>query len=273
MKWLLPLCVLCCTATAWAQGEPAKPAAVPAAPLIKMTRGGAEEAGGTEAELLVRALNLAERELFKRYREAQKAGVEFDMEKANPVRHYRPRLRELADAGDAAALVWCVQNCEWLPPAPAEGSDDHAAARAQLRSDLNKLLASGKPKHLTVVAQTAMGLGGSTLSEEEAVAICEKAAGAEGAPKADILAQMAGWFADMHGDDDMARVEATYARALAASPSEKTQARIHASLFALRNLRVGQKAPELEGPGLNGETVKLSDYKGRVVFLEFWGFW
>ena len=37
--------------------------------------------------------------------------------------------------------------------------------------------------------------------------------------------------------------------------------------------RVGNKAPELIGQSPNGETVKLSDTKGKVVLLDFWAGW
>lgn len=35
----------------------------------------------------------------------------------------------------------------------------------------------------------------------------------------------------------------------------------------------GTAAPEFELPGLDGKTHKLSDYKGKVVFLNFWATW
>jgi peroxiredoxin len=36
---------------------------------------------------------------------------------------------------------------------------------------------------------------------------------------------------------------------------------------------IGQKAPETEGWGVKGEPIKLSDYHGKVVLLDFWGTW
>ena len=44
-------------------------------------------------------------------------------------------------------------------------------------------------------------------------------------------------------------------------------------LFELRNLRVGKTAPDIEGEDLDGKKFKLSDYKGKVVVLDFWGDW
>ncbi len=35
----------------------------------------------------------------------------------------------------------------------------------------------------------------------------------------------------------------------------------------------GTTAPEIEGVDLEGVHFKLSDYRGRVVLLDFWGFW
>lgn len=44
-------------------------------------------------------------------------------------------------------------------------------------------------------------------------------------------------------------------------------------LVELRTLRVGMPAPEIADTDLNGERFKLSDYRGKVVMLVFWGTW
>jgi hypothetical protein len=44
-------------------------------------------------------------------------------------------------------------------------------------------------------------------------------------------------------------------------------------LFEIRYLAVGKKAPEIEGEDIDGKKFKLSDYKGKVVLLDFWGNW
>jgi peroxiredoxin len=46
-----------------------------------------------------------------------------------------------------------------------------------------------------------------------------------------------------------------------------------AELFELRSLGIGHKAPEIEGPDLEGRPMALSDFRGKVVVLEFWGDW
>jgi hypothetical protein len=44
-------------------------------------------------------------------------------------------------------------------------------------------------------------------------------------------------------------------------------------LYELRNLKIGQVAPEITGADVDGVSFKLSDYRGKVVVLDFWGFW
>jgi hypothetical protein len=46
-----------------------------------------------------------------------------------------------------------------------------------------------------------------------------------------------------------------------------------AALYEIRNLAVGKSAPEIEGADLDSVAFKLSDYRGKVVLLDFWGNW
>jgi len=38
-------------------------------------------------------------------------------------------------------------------------------------------------------------------------------------------------------------------------------------------LQVGYLAPDFEAVDMEGKRFKLSDYRGKVVALDFWGFW
>lgn len=44
-------------------------------------------------------------------------------------------------------------------------------------------------------------------------------------------------------------------------------------VFARKHLQVGMTAPEVEAADTQGVTFKLSDYRGKVVLLDFWGNW
>ncbi len=44
-------------------------------------------------------------------------------------------------------------------------------------------------------------------------------------------------------------------------------------LYELRHLRIGRKAPNIDGEDLDGAKFKLSDYRGKAVLLVFWASW
>jgi hypothetical protein len=44
-------------------------------------------------------------------------------------------------------------------------------------------------------------------------------------------------------------------------------------LFMLRTFSIGKVAPEIDGEDTDGKPMKLSDYRGKVVVIDFWGHW
>lgn len=45
------------------------------------------------------------------------------------------------------------------------------------------------------------------------------------------------------------------------------------ALFEIQHLSIGKPAPDIEAEDLDGAKFKLSDYRGKVVLLDFWGNW
>jgi len=58
------------------------------------------------------------------------------------------------------------------------------------------------------------------------------------------------------------------------APSELAKLTIgkaaHSALFEMRYLVIGKVAPDIEGEDQDGKKFKLSDYRGKVVMLDFW---
>jgi hypothetical protein len=44
-------------------------------------------------------------------------------------------------------------------------------------------------------------------------------------------------------------------------------------LFELDHLSIGKTAPDFDAVDQDGKAFKLSDYRGKVVVVDFWGFW
>lgn len=45
------------------------------------------------------------------------------------------------------------------------------------------------------------------------------------------------------------------------------------AIFEMENLAIGQEAPDIAGKDLDGVEFKLSEYRGKVVVIDFWGDW
>jgi len=69
-----------------------------------------------------------------------------------------------------------------------------------------------------------------------------------------------------------ARVEKEFAD-IKAGPGSTLGEMAKGSLFELRNLQVGMKAPMAESKSLKGEKASLKDYAGKVVILDIWATW
>ena len=48
---------------------------------------------------------------------------------------------------------------------------------------------------------------------------------------------------------------------------------VKGDLYELRHLVIGKQALEIEGEDIDGKKFKLSNYRGKVVLLDFWGHW
>jgi hypothetical protein len=94
-------------------------------------------------------------------------------------------------------------------------------------------------------------------------------------PHADVRARalqsQAERLLERDGTDDAAR--AVLQRLLREHPGSGPAQEAEGLLFQLDHLRVGQVAPDREAVDADGGSFRLSDYRGRVVLLVFWGFW
>lgn len=102
--------------------------------------------------------------------------------------------------------------------------------------------------------------------------------------------ELAKEFAELFGDKYLAEllrqdrdkvqkeIEAVFEQAATKYPGVKladgnmAAERATRELFTLRNLSVGKEAPDIEGEDQDGKKFKLSDYRGKVVLLDFWSF-
>jgi AhpC/TSA family len=58
-----------------------------------------------------------------------------------------------------------------------------------------------------------------------------------------------------------------------AEDSPTLASRLENEIFELKYLTIGKEAPDIEGEDLDGTAFKLSEYRGKVVVIDFWGDW
>jgi hypothetical protein len=138
--------------------------------------------------------------------------------------------------------------------------------------------ASEKNPHKAVQATATLSLGHFLHNHLQRVDLCRE--------RPDLAKEFAGLFGKeylaelLREDRDKAvkEIESVFERAAekyggVKLPGGDTVAeRAKSELFEIRHLSVGKEAPDIEGEDQDGRRFKLSDYRGKVVLLDFWSF-
>jgi len=215
----------------------------------------------------------AEKGFFAPYYEAksdeEREKVRLDYER-HPAREFVPKAKAFAESAkgtEAAldALLWLVR------AAPQTGST------AEVGPAIDAILAghAGSPKleefaSYLRYAHSMLGRGAAVNALETLV---------RKSPHDVVRAAATLSLAATYAEADRAtEADRKRARALLDTILEKygetkyaTQAK--GLINEIEFLQIGKVAPDFEATDVDGKTFKLSDYRGQVVVLDFWGFW
>jgi hypothetical protein len=135
-----------------------------------------------------------------------------------------------------------------------------------------------KNPHKDIQAAASLSLGHYLNTRSHRVELCRQR------PEA------ANEFADLYGGEYIAALlrqdgdkavkeaEAVFEQAaekfgdVKLSDGDTVADRAKAELFEIRHLSVGKVAPDIEGSDQDGKRFKLSEYRGKVVLLDFWSY-
>lgn len=222
--------------------------------------------------------------------------------KENPHPATAQRLLELAKAHPQdpvayASLVWIVETTEFGPASekPYAEAIDLLATRYVDHKDNGKLLERmakspflATPKFLQAVfdkhpSAGTRGQAGFHLGlclKNYAATVERLRSEPEMAKNAELVVglEMVKAFKDADTTKLLARADEVFARVQKDYPFhayKKTNLARAAEgeLYELRRLQVGMTVPELEGEDTDGKPIKLSDYRGKVTVVAFWGTW
>lgn len=265
---LLGLATLLAPARAQDEQPDAEPAkkSIPAIPLIRPTQAVSQEPALSEFEKLEQEYELA----YDAWVSKVMAMTEEQLAEGYPDQPggaYFPRFMKLADGGDISAKAWVLENyyLSALPPEEMEA--------LQVRT-LKQLTAHPESAEAAEAVANAL-MYSSPLPVPETIAILDNMI--TQVKHADALASLHFSLAQIfkYQPDEASKKRAVEVlRVIDTKYKDSFYGRFAKGLiYETENLQVGMLAPDFVGNDVHGNEIKLSDYRGKVTYLVFWGFW
>lgn len=186
----------------------------------------------------------------------------------HPAAAYAPRFRALGEAGEGRALLWQLDHLRHLDLALRERDPQRDAwYRALFEQHV------AEPWFGDALTQA----WGDRRRFEAAQFDAWLASARDGNESKEVQAQARYYLAydAVRSDDEaeQARGFAALDALVAELPDTSFAEAARRDLFQMRDCAVGALAIDFEGTTVDGETFRLSDFRGKVVLLDFWGFW
>jgi hypothetical protein len=224
-----------------------------------------------ELSALEKDYKQAHEEFTKPLREAktdqERQKVQLDYRKA-PESVLLPKFRDLArrargtDAG-LRATSWSI----------GLGLTPGQAPTPEFRSSIDDVAAyADSPRLAEPLCQRRLWLAAQMGARDEVVRALETVASKS--PHRLVRATSLSTLADVHAAlGEKAEARALWERLATEFADLPVATRARALIAAAEDLVLGKVAPDFEATDQDGKKFKLSDYRGKVVVLDFWGFW
>ena len=202
-------------------------------------------------------------------RAARKAGNADEVRARHPAKAFYARFDALQEAGEGRALFWMAVNAD-------DAFDDRDEVDRLKRALWKRVVAehASAPWAGDIAYELSKqkrwlddeGVQGGLLALANGATDAEVAAGA--------LARLVGMLDGRRAsDEDRARAKALRERILKDYPGTLAAIELEGEAYREKHLSVGKVAPDFDAVDVEGVAFKLSDYRGKVVLLDFWGFW
>ena len=225
------------------------------------------EYAGTEAA--TRAALAQFEQLEREFRRDMRAFMGGELED-NPGYDYYERMAGLAEAGVGGALLWQAENAYFAGHGPEEIADASLAIYGRLVDEY------AGDEDLAVRVAEALPRMADEVAQEELLELArrlERRATSDDVRVQAIYAQVSLIAGGAETDEEAAPAEALLRRIQEEYPGNPLAGQAESRLFQLRYLRVGKPVADFTTEDVDGVEFKLSDYRGKVVLLDFWGFW
>ena len=264
---LLLLCLALGQATAPMQSAPQASQSVP-------PKAEASQAERDKLQAAWKANDAAMAEDYKVWREATQAarakGLPREEWPASPLAKWFPLNEQLADQGQPDALTWCLQQVS------TSGRDLATVLECKSRWYQKLVSEHADSAAMEVAFNYLRGEGGTgSLDAKRTLELLDTllATTTREAMKARVLFAMPDVIARANDPEAAKKKLELYERLAKDYPNTPEARRARGVLNSERNLSIGSLAPDFTTKDVDGVEFKLSDYRGKVVVLDFWGFW
>ncbi len=226
-----------------------------------------------EVDKLQKDYQAAVSEYYKPYRDAKTEEdvkkIKLDPSKA-PLKEYLPKFKDVAerakgtDAG-LSALLWIVQN---------GASEDKKIASEAVDTILTSHIESPKLEALASALGSGLWSLGAPKCEKTLRTLAEKSPHkqVQAAAKMRLAVQLQQSISG-YGDEQKAEARKLFTEVEKGFADTRYAKEAKGYLYELEHLQVGMEAPDFDAKDLDGKAFKLSEYRGKVVVVDFWGFW
>ena len=262
MHWSIPLALAGSLAGGASPAAVADAAPSPGVPVVQSAQ--AQSFAELEA-----AYKAALEHWEKAIRAAEDGDARRALRKQHPANEFYPLFKQALGRGEQMAAVWMIVNAR-----RTELSRDEAG---QAAVELYTLLLQSEQIELAVLEAVCPQLlrDRRALGEERALALLTGAfERLESRECKGLLALTLGHFFERTSTPEAAASVLDWFER-AASDFGDTPHGIEAGdiVFERKHLAVGAVAPDFGGQSIDGEEIKLGDTRGKIVVLDFFGFW
>ena len=202
------------------------------------------------------------------YEEAGDIKRRRELRENHPAFEFWPRFDALSRT-DGRAAAWLVEFAGRAGHRGENGREIKAQAYARAFADEAALHAGWFEPFLVTLGKDRRAVGDEAYLAYLEQVIAETRADANRARAWFLLGQ---WLVEQ--DDEELKARGLELLDRAAALSETPAARdAEALAYELRNLVIGAVAPDFTGPTADGGTFTLSEHRGKIVVLDFFGFW
>ncbi len=188
----------------------------------------------------------------------------------SPANEFWDRCESFARTGEPDAVRWCIAFLDDLDLAPG--------AMAVRRLELYRAWVQAFPNG-AAIQEVLRGLQSDAspgrLGVDPAAALCSDVARISSQDEIRAAATLTQAMILLGSKDSerTTRARVLFSEVVEKHPRSESAPRAKGKLFSIDNLQIGKPCPDFTAKDVAGVEFKLSDYRGKVVVLDFWGFW